>query len=460
MAMSKTAVAPSDDNNASRSSAGYFADQCNSARDHKYALANFIVGRRMIESGQSVFLDGGTTVSSIMRRLVEGDQNDLNILTNNMEVFRTYEAHAGHLNRRRIVLRLSGGRYDQPHEALYGIEARASLKAFNPHLLVLATSGLKLAPVSHPTPGDYQFGPVSRSTPDEYQSTDGLYYHGGEDEGVIKETLMKHPTTHRLVVCDGTKVGRFDARSAGRLFQLWSNTQHLTFLTTLPDKETTPPVTDWHPAARAETCSRRPLPDLDRFLIEMQSVDAILAAAPEDVRLDFIVITPSGDIKSFWSTALKLEVLLAYDRKDSTLENWPTVKNYEFNLKCASAIEETGGRSIKTVGDAQYFALDSVVAAVEACSKLDQVAGHYKTELHIGIHAGRMDFRRKLQVSPGEQYDEVNRVTKAVECSERPYVILTSEAAAHFRQECPSRASAMESAGNECFRVSYCAAPG
>jgi DeoR/GlpR family transcriptional regulator of sugar metabolism len=196
-------------------------------------LAKGAIGRyvasELIGQGRAVLLDAGSTVEAVAQSIFERERRDgclnLTIMTNNMGIWRHFnvDGHASPsgTDREREVLPsahsldllLTGGKYDRQHDALFGSLACRGIEAFNPHVVVIGTSGFT------------------------FDDKGGLYYHGHTEEEVVKAAMWKKGTEHRIIVCDHTKMGRKDSFLGGKIEDLVAGAKRCTIVTTSPELE-------------------------------------------------------------------------------------------------------------------------------------------------------------------------------------------------------------------------------
>lgn len=182
----------------------------------KEGIARYVVSE-LIESGTAIFLDAGSTVQAVAREIFSSRQKrSLTIMTNNMGIFGDFNTQLGEGGpdpQLALTLILTGGLYDRDHDALLGTQAASALEDFYPHVVVIGTSGLK-------------FGEDS-----------GVFYHGHTPEEVVKKAILKKPAIRRIIVCDYSKVGRWDSFQCGKVEELSYNVEECFIVTgTVPDK--------------------------------------------------------------------------------------------------------------------------------------------------------------------------------------------------------------------------------
>lgn len=202
---------------------GYTGYQTKQRLMAKQGIAKYVV-REIIDDGMFIFLDAGSTVYQIGHELFADDTDisGLTILTNNMLVFNEFTDRSGKMSERGHVLTLTGGVYNQNHEALFGQVTEQVLKLFNPLIVIIGTSGFA----------------VQRETPhsSDQSPRQGAFHHDIVSEIVTKRAIALAPTLHRVVVCDYSKIGVWDTSCFATIHELAANTERCTIVTnTVPD---------------------------------------------------------------------------------------------------------------------------------------------------------------------------------------------------------------------------------
>jgi len=197
---------------------GYTEEQRQKRVEQKEGIAKYVVDN-LIESGTALFLDAGSTVQYIARRIFSPSteitqKRSLTILTNNMAIFNDLnppkEHDGGIVPLLTHSLILTGGLYDRDHEALFGSQAKSGLETFYPHAVIIGTSG--------------------------FTFQDGVFYHGHTPEEVIKTAIIKKPTVRRIIVCDYTKIGKWDSFLCAHIKDLTENVDECWVVTsTIPE---------------------------------------------------------------------------------------------------------------------------------------------------------------------------------------------------------------------------------
>jgi DeoR/GlpR family transcriptional regulator of sugar metabolism len=223
--MAMNAGPPGADVDGSQSKCTYTEYQWGTREAAKRVIAKFVVGpargRGLIPPRSAVLLDAGSTVGWVAREIFLRERDEclgLTLMTNNMSIFNDFNQEDGPGNfapprDNSLALLLTGGRYDKQHDALFGAQARRGIDPFNPHVVVIATSGFTLS------------------------EGGGLYYHGHTEEEVVKTALWEKETDHRIIVCDHAKVGRKDSFLGGKIDHLMRGADRCTIVTTAPEYE-------------------------------------------------------------------------------------------------------------------------------------------------------------------------------------------------------------------------------
>ncbi|MBM3476734.1 MAG: hypothetical protein FJX75_25970, partial [Armatimonadetes bacterium] len=195
----------------------------------KRCMAAYILDHGLIRPRHAVLLDAGSTVGWVGREVFRRERVtclNLTIMTNNMGIWNDFndtynpedpESTFAPRPAHSLALLLTGGKYDQQHDALFGSQAAHGLRDFNPHVVVMGTSGFT------------------------FNENGGLYYHGHTEEELVKKAMWSKPTEHRVIMCDHTKIGRKDSFLGGPIGQLMQNADRCTVVTSSPAFETMEP---------------------------------------------------------------------------------------------------------------------------------------------------------------------------------------------------------------------------
>jgi DeoR/GlpR family transcriptional regulator of sugar metabolism len=170
------------------------------------------VADKYVKDFDAVLLDAGSTAEMIAEEMFTR-RKYLSVLTNNMGAYAAYtRARWGSLRETNSEgppppsneLLITGGRYDDMYESLFGERAIDSIVAFIPNVIIIGTSGIRCG--------------------------EGIFCHGTEDSAV-KQLLWTKPTDIRLIAADWTKIGRRDAHSFGTVEQLRLNAKRAIVVT-------------------------------------------------------------------------------------------------------------------------------------------------------------------------------------------------------------------------------------
>ena len=176
------------------------------------------VATEYVRDFDAVLLDAGSTAEMIAEEIF-ARRKFLSVLTNNMGAYAAYtrarQIDTGETDltetpsNRGNELLLSGGRYVDIYESLLGEGAIASITAFTPNVIIIATSGLRCE--------------------------EGIFCHGSE-ESAVKKLLWTKPTDIRLVATDWTKIGKRDAHTFAPIEQLGVNAKRAVVVTCEPPR--------------------------------------------------------------------------------------------------------------------------------------------------------------------------------------------------------------------------------
>ena len=181
------------------SECSYFRSQSTENVVDKKLVAETLLSRNLIRSGDPVVIDAGTSATIVAEAIFKSDKlRNLSILTHNIEAFQLfYKVHKGGHE----VL-LTGGGFDSSYNALYGKVAENAYEGFNARVVIIAISGLTA------------FKGLERQS--------GVYCHAVV-ETRIKEILFKLPAERRIVVADYSKIARVDSHLFGTMAEFKSN---------------------------------------------------------------------------------------------------------------------------------------------------------------------------------------------------------------------------------------------
>jgi DeoR/GlpR family transcriptional regulator of sugar metabolism len=137
----------------------------------------------LIESGDTIVLDSGSTTTEIAKKLKDSKNKNLTIITNALNIALMLGAEPG------IEVIMTGGEFKPPTLSLTGQKAADSFKGINVQKLFLATAGLSLkAGLTYPSISDI----------------------------VVKKAMIDAAET-RYLVADSTKFGKSAFASLGAL---------------------------------------------------------------------------------------------------------------------------------------------------------------------------------------------------------------------------------------------------
>ena len=203
----------------------YYTDiQQARCKKEKEGIAKYVVSE-LIDSGKGVFLDTGSTVRAVATEIFsrkypcssppsEQPKHSLTIMTNNMGIYHDFTTwQLDPILALTVVLILTGGVYDKDHGGLFGTQAAESLENFHPEVTVMGTSGLRFSSKKDGKDG-------------------GIYYHGHTPEEVVKKAIFDKPAFRRIIVCDYSKIGKWDSFLCGRIEDLLENTEEKCYIVT------------------------------------------------------------------------------------------------------------------------------------------------------------------------------------------------------------------------------------
>jgi len=210
-------------NNSKTDGVGYTALQQNHRLKEKDAIAKYVVNE-IIQDGMSIFLDAGSTVHRVGLRLINNSSiRGLTIITNNMLIFNEFTKRNVEMTKQGNVLALTGGVYNQNHEALFGQAAAQVLKSFYPLVAIIGTSGFMVEDSNDNQQNDQK---------------KGAFHHDIVSEIVSKQAIAATRTTHRIIVCDYSKIGIWDASCFATISEIAEKTDQCTIVTSIvPEDE-------------------------------------------------------------------------------------------------------------------------------------------------------------------------------------------------------------------------------
>ncbi len=195
---------------------GYTGYQRDQRKPAKEGIAKYVV-KNIIKPATSIFLDAGSTVHQVGHQLFQSDIVGLTIMTNNMLVFNEFTREGLEFERGNI-LSLTGGVYNQSHEALFGEAVETVLKEFHPRVVVIGASGF-----------------VAVDDPSFDKNSQGAFNHDIVAEGSTKKAIARRSTFHRVIVCDHSKIGFPDSSCFATIEQLSENTKECSIITSILD---------------------------------------------------------------------------------------------------------------------------------------------------------------------------------------------------------------------------------
>lgn len=185
------------------------------------------VAEHYIKDFSAVLLDAGSTAELIAVEMFER-RRFLSVLTNNLGAYASYtRARAvtervgdlergerqpgtgGAMNGNELLI--TGGRYVDTYEALFGQRTIDSIKPFTPQITIIGISGLR--------------------------ADEGVFCHG-EEEKEVKDLLWTKPTDVRLIAADWTKIGKRDAHAFGQVKEIRVQSKAQIVVTCKPPENT------------------------------------------------------------------------------------------------------------------------------------------------------------------------------------------------------------------------------
>jgi len=198
---------------------GFTAHQVGKRIDAKKSIARYVV-KNIIKDGMSIFLDAGSSVREVGLHLFDkSNLSGLTIMTNNMLIFNEFTTRSKEMTELGNVLALTGGVYNQNHEALFGQTAEQVLKTFNPVVVIIGASGFMVEEINDP----------------QYPQQ-GAFHHDLVSEVVTKKAIATTRTKCRVIVCDFSKIGSWDASCFSTIQELAEKTELCKIVTSIiPD---------------------------------------------------------------------------------------------------------------------------------------------------------------------------------------------------------------------------------
>ena len=178
----------------------------------KRAVAKKIVNQ-LLHEGDSILLDAGSSSYPIAEEIAEKAKREpgtthYTIMTHNYMAFDILVKSVPREAMCNILL--TGGRYDEDLNALFGLQTLKSYEEFHPKVVLLAVSAL--------------------------EANTGLYCHGNTEEFPVKQRIFEKPAVDRVIVADHTKLGRPDALCFGATSNLTTHVENCILVTDEPRK--------------------------------------------------------------------------------------------------------------------------------------------------------------------------------------------------------------------------------
>ncbi len=176
----------------------------------KRAVAKKIVSQ-LLHEGDSILLDAGTSSYPIAEEIAEKAKGEpgsthYTIMTHNYMAFDILVKNVPREAMCNILL--TGGRYDEDLNALFGLQTLKAYDEFHPKVVLLAVSAL--------------------------EASTGLYCHGNTEEFPVKQRIFEKPAVDRIIVADHTKLGRPDALCFGATSELTAHVENCILVTGEP----------------------------------------------------------------------------------------------------------------------------------------------------------------------------------------------------------------------------------
>lgn len=194
------------------SSGTYFTAKEQLRMAAKKAVAKKVV-TGLLHEGDSILLDAGTSSYPIAEEIaakakLEPGSTHYTIMTHN---YRAFDILVKNVPRQAMCnILLTGGRYDEDLNALFGLQTLKAYEGFHPKVVLLAVSAL--------------------------EANTGLYCHGNTEEFPVKQMIFEKPAVDRIVVADYSKLGRPDALCFGATSELRKNVENCILVTDEPQK--------------------------------------------------------------------------------------------------------------------------------------------------------------------------------------------------------------------------------
>jgi len=147
------------------------------------AIARHVVDE-YIKAFGSVFFGTGVAVATVAAEVFGRKKMFLTAGTNSMKVYKEYVKAPS-----KNELNIFGGRYVERYDGLFGKEILKSIEEFFPNIIIFDADGL---------------------------NRDGFMCHG-EEEVVIRKSLLTKPTDVRIILADWDTIGRKAAHKFGNI---------------------------------------------------------------------------------------------------------------------------------------------------------------------------------------------------------------------------------------------------
>jgi DeoR/GlpR family transcriptional regulator of sugar metabolism len=168
----------------------------------------------LLHEGDSILLDAGSSSYPIADEIAEKavrepESTHYTIMTHNYKAFQILVERVPRKAMCNILL--TGGRYDEDLNALFGLQTLMAYESFFPRVVLLAVSAL--------------------------QARTGLYCHGNTEELPVKQLIFQKPATSRVIIADRTKLGKPDALCFGATSKLRNDVENCFLVTDEPGKD-------------------------------------------------------------------------------------------------------------------------------------------------------------------------------------------------------------------------------
>lgn len=165
----------------------YTAKKFKDGLNEKLAIACYIADSIANDHVTGVFFEAGSTLRVIAGAsfaCAAAKHLSLIAATNNLDISEDFLTGRFDPSGSDVTLHLTGGRHDRNHHALFGEIAATSLSNIFPESIIIGCSG--------------------------FTFTEGIFYHGGSEEGLVKSALYSKEVDRRIIAMDYSKMGRRD----------------------------------------------------------------------------------------------------------------------------------------------------------------------------------------------------------------------------------------------------------